>query len=92
MIVYESVANPWPVFVRDGSGHLRALGHGLVVGRRVFVRDRTALSYEVLMEDGSARSCTIDQFWNPENVSRRMIRPAPLHIPAPPAYGARTCP
>jgi hypothetical protein len=95
MIVFESVDTPWPVFVRDIArdqyGPLRAIGHGMVVGRRV-IRGRLVLSYEVCMDDGTALSCTLEQFWNPENVAARMIRPAPLRIPAPPAYGARTCP
>jgi hypothetical protein len=95
MISYETEANPWPVFVRDiardKSGFLRAYGHGLVVGRRT-MRGKFVLSYDVRMDDGAIRQYTPDQFWSPENIGRRMVGPSPLHIPAPPAYGARICP
>jgi hypothetical protein len=93
MIQYELVARPWPVFVRDyhrnPMGFLRAIGHGVVVGRRV-LRGMT-LSYDVRMEDGRIRSFTLDHFWSPENVAGRVIGPAPLRIPAPPVQGAQTC-
>jgi hypothetical protein len=94
MISHEYVAEPWPVFVRHvertPAGYLRAIGHGLVVARRML--RGVAISYDVRMDDGRIRSFTLDHFWNPENVAARMVGPSPVGIPAPPAYGARACP
>lgn len=92
MIRHETLAQPWPAFVRSFT-FSTCTGHGLVVARRVFARPGSStptgvIYLDVQMPDGSIRTVTPDMICDPTNVSARTISPAPLRIPAPPAAGA----
>lgn len=90
MIRHEQLADPLLAFVRapivlKGTCY----GHGTIVARSVFARaDRPdvqdVIAYDVRMVDGSIKRVTPDHICSPTNVASRMIRPAPLTIPAAP--------
>lgn len=89
MIRHEPLAEPRPVFVRSFS-HSTCFGHGQIVARRLFERPSApgvgeVIYYDVQMADGRLKTVTPDMVCDPANVSARVIMPAPLRIPAPPA-------